>query len=175
MRIPVIGVLGGQVWHKPGNTSKRLMSSNLQQSFSLIRHKEISQFSQCSALVCKSRPLWCATETIQYQALRLSQVAKEKKGSGHLPIIIPHLQYVLVEGLKPLSYRSPWRPRKGSVEWDGGLEAVEWWGQPLAAHSMVINDHPTGLKSGPGGKTDTSLTLLAQTSQRKENMSNRRV
>lgn len=36
----------------------------------------------------------------------------------------------------------------------------EWCRQPLAAHSFVINDHPTGSKSGPGKKTDTELAFL---------------
>lgn len=31
--------------------------------------------------------------------------------------------------------------------------------QPLAAHSMVINDHPSGSDSGPGEKTEMELAV----------------
>lgn len=47
----------------------------------------------------------------------------------------------------------------------GGLGVGEQRRRPLAAHSMIINDHPAGLKSGPGEKTDTELTLRDQMSQ----------
>lgn len=40
---------------------------------------------------------------------------------------------------------------------DGVLGAGEWCRQPLAAHSMVINDGPSGSESGPGGKTSVAL------------------
>ncbi len=47
--------------------------------------------------------------------------------------------------------------RERSVRWGSGVG--ERCRQPLAAHSMVINDHPSGSKSGPREKqTQSSLS-----------------
>lgn len=46
----------------------------------------------------------------------------------------------------------------------GGSGVVEQCRQPLAAHSMVINDDPTGSNSGPGEK-QTWSSLSQQMSQ----------
>ena len=57
--------------------------------------------------------------------------------------------------------------RKWSVGWGSGAE--DWCRQPLAAHSVVINDHPTGSKSGSWRKKkETSLELWGQMVQLKE-------
>lgn len=66
-----------------------------------------------------------------------------------------HLIHFLVKGPLPLSYRSPWRSGRGGAEGSRG-EGVGGIGRavqtPLAAHSMVINDHPTGADSELAGE-----------------------
>lgn len=99
-----------------------------------------------------------------------SQWHRKHWGQARPPIVVPHS----LPSKRPLAtqLQVAMEIREGEHRGRGGCGAVQ---TPLAAHSMVINDHPSGADSGLGGeRRKQALSSLSECkchSQQKYSMS----